>query len=73
MFAIPIARIAELSRPDYARETAEYARLEYPHEDARTVILQAIAAAEDRPAPSRRWFRLSRSTPTATDAVPAKA
>jgi len=73
MFGIPSARIAEMSRPDYAREVADYTRLEYPQEDARSVILQAIAAAQDHPTPPRRHFWLFRSSATASEVVSNKA
>ncbi|MFZ0831388.1 MAG: hypothetical protein WCB18_00090 [Thermoplasmata archaeon] len=73
MFGIPSARIAEMSRPDYAREVADYTRLEYPQEDSRTVILQALAAIKEHPTPPRRHFWSFRSGSTATEVVSNKA
>ena len=73
MFGMPTTRIAELSRPDYARDLAEYARLEYPSEDARTVLLQALAAERATTGVRRRRFRLFGSSATRPEAVSAKA
>jgi hypothetical protein len=73
MFGLPSTRIAEMSRPDYAREVAEYTRLEYPHEDARAVIAQALAAvARETPKP-RRHFWVFRSGGAVEEVVPNKA
>jgi len=73
MFGIPSARIAEMSRPDYARELDAYARLEYPREDPRTVSLLALAATKGPAEPPRRRFRFFRSTQATTEVVSAKA
>jgi hypothetical protein len=73
MFGIPTTRIAELSRPNYARDVAEYARLEHPQEDARTVILLVLAAAQDHAEAPRRRFWFFRSQAAARGVVPEKA
>jgi hypothetical protein len=62
MFGIYQAHLVEPSRPSYHRELDEYARLEYPLEDPRTVSLLALAAAKRRERRARprfwlfRWF-----------------
>jgi len=74
MFGMPSTRIAELSRPDYHRELAEYARLEYPREAVRTVLLLALAAQEEakaRPSLLVRFARLLRPAPTPCETSPA--
>lgn len=68
MFGYHERRIAEMSRSGYARDLAEYARLEYPTEDPRTVSLQAReAASSPRPGRGRsrflEWFRRPRGAP----------
>lgn len=63
MLGMDATRFVELSRPGYARALDEYARLEYPREDPRTVELLARATAgrRTRRVPIRirllRWLR----------------
>ena len=73
MFGIPATRIAELSRPEYSQELAEYARLEFPHEDARSVLGQALAADRAAKALVRKRFRLFRRPARRPEPVPANA
>jgi hypothetical protein len=73
MWGVIGPRIAELSRPDYARDLAEYARLEYPREDVRTVRLQAIEAARDRTPPGPWWLRLRQIGRAGRVSTPAKS
>jgi hypothetical protein len=68
MFGFPDARLAEKSRPNYIREIAEFARLEYPQEDLRTVSLRLLESAEELPKRAHRPFHLFRRAE-----VPAKA
>jgi hypothetical protein len=60
MFEVPNVRAAERSRPNYARELDEYARLEYPREDVRTISSQALAAVRDSVKHPRSWFSIFR-------------
>lgn len=73
MFGIPTTRAAELSRPDYPRELAEFARLEYPLEDVRTLFRQVLAAQEKSRTTSRRWFHWFCFSGVAKEVTPAKA
>ena len=60
MFGLPSTRLAELSRPDYDRNLTEFARLEFPHEDPRSIRAQAlrsVSAAGGGPTIGRRWLR----------------
>ena len=72
MFGVPSTRIAELSRPNYAHEVEEYARLEHPQEEARTILLLALKAAKDHSATAHRHFWSFR-TLTTPEAVSEKA
>ncbi len=73
MFGIPNARIAELSRPDYTPDLAEFARLEYPREEPRAVVAQALAAVGP-PAPRHRFrLRFLRPADRTTEVSSAKA
>lgn len=49
MLGMDATRFAELSRPGYALALDEYARLEFPREDPRTVSVLARAAAGATP------------------------
>lgn len=60
MFGLPNTRLAELSRADYDRNLTEFARLEYPREDPRSILTQALRAAPASrrgPTDRLRWFR----------------
>jgi hypothetical protein len=70
MFGIPDARVAEKSRPNYFRDLAEYARLEYPQEDPRTVSLQFLESVGKPPKPAHRRFRFLRHTEVPSKAAP---
>ncbi|MGC2289183.1 MAG: hypothetical protein WA688_04930 [Thermoplasmata archaeon] len=72
MFAIPNSRIAEMSRPNFARQLDEYARLEYPREDAISVRQLALEAVKESPAPPRVGFRFFRWRATPTEGAAAK-
>jgi hypothetical protein len=56
MFGYLDAQLAERSRPDYACQLAEYARLEFPQEDPASVSHRAFAAAEQEPQLVQRRF-----------------
>jgi hypothetical protein len=60
------ARLAERSRPNFTPELAEFARLEYPREDPRTVGQLVVASVENAMKRPRWRFRFSRDPkPTA--------
>jgi hypothetical protein len=73
MFGFPDARISEMSRPNYLRDLAEYARLEYPEEDPRTVGLRLLGSAEGSPKPVHRRFHLFRRPEVRPKAAPGNA
>jgi hypothetical protein len=70
MFGFPDARLAEKSRPNYTRDLEEYARLEYPQEDPRTVSLRFLGSAEEPPKPVHRRFPLFRHAEATAKTAP---
>lgn len=64
MFGVLLPRLPAPSRPGPHADVREYARLEHPHEDPRTIeaiALAALPASDDHPRRFFRWFR--RRTP----------
>jgi hypothetical protein len=63
MFEISQVRASEKNRPEYLRQLDDYARLEYPHEDVRTVSSLALASVKAPVEPPRRWLSFFRTHP----------
>jgi len=60
MLGVTTPRYAELSRHNHPNALEDYARLEYPHEEARAVLEQALAAGRSPSVPAARsggWLR----------------
>jgi hypothetical protein len=73
MLAMTTPRMAEQSRPDYARDLRDFARLEFPHEDLHTLTLLARATPNEGEIVPRRWSRWFRSPFKSRKVVSAKA
>jgi hypothetical protein len=56
MFEIPNIRAAERRRSSHSGDLDEYARLEFPQEDVRTIRSLAMAAVEGAVERRHRWF-----------------
>lgn len=60
MFGTLNPRMTERSRSQPYADISEYARLEFPHEDPRTVVAITLASRTAAANPPRRRFRLFR-------------